>query len=75
MKTVTSKQLERNLSQLLDEVLETGQPIEVLHHEKRLKIIAVSKGKLQNLLFRPKTINGNPDDLVSISWTFSSKLE
>ena len=75
MKTITSKQLERNLSQLLDEVLEIGQSIEVLHCGKYLKIVAVSKGKLLNLLFRPQTIKGNPDDLVNISWTLSSKLE
>jgi prevent-host-death family protein len=69
MKKVTLTELNNNIDDLLDEVLETGIPIEISKNGKLLKIILVEKrDKLNNLTFKPDVIQGNPDDLVNISW-------
>jgi prevent-host-death family protein len=69
MKKVTLVELSNNIECLLDEVLQTGIPIEINRNGKRLKIVlADQKDKLENLTFKPDAIQGNPDDLVNISW-------
>jgi len=69
MKTITVTELRGNIYKLLDEVLDTGIPIEINKGDKKLRIIPVkTKNKLQNLVSRPNVIKGNPDDLVEISW-------
>jgi prevent-host-death family protein len=61
--------LSNNIECLLDEVLQTGIPIEINKNGKRLKIVlADQKDKLENLNLKPDAIQGNPDDLVNISW-------
>ncbi|BAY86144.1 hypothetical protein NIES267_56500 [Calothrix parasitica NIES-267] len=69
MKKITLTELSNNIELLLDEVLETGIPIEINKNGKLLKIVPVEKNdKLKNLIFKPDVIQGNPDDLVNISW-------
>jgi hypothetical protein len=69
MKTVTPTELRTNIYNLLDEVLETGIPLEIKKADRRLLILPVEKvDKLQNLIVRPDVIQGNPEDLVDISW-------
>ncbi|MCP4578986.1 MAG: type II toxin-antitoxin system Phd/YefM family antitoxin [Deltaproteobacteria bacterium] len=69
MKTVSPTELRSNIYNLLDEVLNSGVPIEIRKGGKLLRIVAVEKSnKLQNLILRPDVIKGNPDELVSISW-------
>ncbi|AUT00139.1 type II toxin-antitoxin system prevent-host-death family antitoxin [Nostoc sp. CENA543] len=69
MKKVTLTELMNNIEHLLDEVLETGMPLEINKNGKLLKIIPVEKiDKLKNLTVKPNVIQGNPDDLVNISW-------
>jgi prevent-host-death family protein len=69
MKTITVTELRGNIYRVLDEILETGVPIEVTKGGKKLRITPVArKNKLQNLVPRPDVINGNPDDIVDISW-------
>ena len=69
MKTISVTELRGNIYKLLDEVLNTGIPIEINKGGKKLKILPAEKvDKLQNLVSRPNVIKGNPDDLVNISW-------
>lgn len=76
MKTITVTELRGNIYNLLDEVLNTGIPIEINKGGKKLKIMPVSKAdKLQNLVSRPSVIKGNPDDLVDISWEKEVNLD
>jgi prevent-host-death family protein len=76
MKTITVTELRGNIYKLLDEVLNTGIPIEINKGGKKLKIIPVGKtNKLQNLVSRPNAIKGNPDDLVGISWEKEVNLD
>jgi len=76
MKTITVTELRGNIYKLLDEVLNTGIPIEIKKGGKKLKIVPVDKAdKLQNLVSRPNAIKGNPNDLVNISWEKEVNLD
>jgi prevent-host-death family protein len=76
MKTVTPTQLRTNIYHLLDEVLETGLPLEIKKGDKKLRIVPVDKvDKLKNLIARPEAIQGDPDDLVGINWVDEVHLD
>ncbi|MBW4622079.1 MAG: type II toxin-antitoxin system Phd/YefM family antitoxin [Cyanosarcina radialis HA8281-LM2] len=69
MKKVTLTELSNNIERILDEVLETGIPIEINKNGKLLKIAPVEQiDKLKNLTFKPDVMRGNPDDLVNVTW-------
>lgn len=73
MKKVTQKELINNIKELLDEIIKTGIPLEIDKNGKLFQIIPLekpveTKDKLKNLTFKPDVIEGNPDDLVNISW-------
>lgn len=69
MKTVTPTELRADIYNLLEEVLNTGIPLEIKKGDKKLRIVPLEKvDKLQNLLSRPQVIQGDPEDLVAISW-------
>lgn len=76
MKNVTPTELRGNLYNLLDEVLNTGIPLEIDRGGRRLRIIPVEAvDKLQNLVSRPDVILGDPDELVEISWEQEVKFD
>jgi hypothetical protein len=69
MRTVTPTELRDNIYELLEEVLDTGIQLEINKDNKRLRIVPVAQGqKLQNLIPRANVIQGDPEDLVTISW-------
>ncbi len=69
MKNIKLAELRQNLDNLLDEVVNTGIPLEIERGGKCLTIALVEKvDKLQKLVYRPDTIIGNPDDLITINW-------
>ena len=76
MKTITVTELRKNIYKLLDEVLNTGIPLEINKRGKKLKIIPGGRAnKLENLISRPKVIKGNSDDLAGISWEKEVNLD
>jgi hypothetical protein len=76
MKSVTPTELRGNLYNLLDEILKTGIPLEIDRGGKRLRIVPVETvDKLQSLVHRPDIIQGDPEDLVSISWEEEINLD
>jgi prevent-host-death family protein len=76
MKTVTPTELRANIYKLLEEVIDTGIPLEINKGNKRLRIVPVEQGqKLQNLVSRANVIQGDPEDLVSISWEKEVNLD
>jgi hypothetical protein len=76
MKTITPTELRANIYKLLDEVLETGLPLEIKKGDQRLRIVPVEKGdKFQNLIARTGVIQGDPDELVTIHWDHEVKLD
>ncbi len=76
MKKISVTELRGNIYKLLDEVLNTGIPIEINNGGRKLKIMPAEKvDKLQNLVPRPYVIKRNPDDLVDISWEKEVNLD
>jgi len=75
MKTVTTTELRANIYHLLEEVLATGVALEVKKGDRTLRIVPVEKpNKLDNLIARPGTIQGDPDDLISMQWEVNLDL-
>lgn len=76
MKIITPTELRSNIYNLLDEVLDSGVPIEISKGNRKLRIVPVEKvDKLQNLILKPNVIKGNPEDLVNISWEKEVNLD
>lgn len=76
MKSVTPTQLRADIYNLLDEVLETGIPLEIRKGDKKLKIVPQEMvDKFQNLVSRPEVIRGDPEALIEISWENEVKLD
>lgn len=73
---MTPTELRNNIYNVLDEVLATGIPVEIIRKGKILKIIAVDTiDKLQNLSKKPGFITGDPEDLPEIHWDEAIKLD
>ncbi|MGH3927591.1 MAG: hypothetical protein ACRDTT_32815 [Pseudonocardiaceae bacterium] len=67
---VTASELRTNIYRLLDEVLETGVPLEIERKGRTLRIIADEPAsKLARLVPHPGYIVGDPDDLVNTDWS------
>jgi len=68
MKIVTPTELRANIYKLLDEILQTGEPLEIMRGNRLLRIVPVEKhDKFQNLVSRPDVIRGDPEDLVAVN--------
>lgn len=67
---VTASKLRENVYRILDEVLETGVPVEIERRGRRLRIVAVdAPSPLDRLVPRTDVIVGDPDDLVHVDWS------
>jgi antitoxin (DNA-binding transcriptional repressor) of toxin-antitoxin stability system len=66
---VTASGLRQNIYKLLDKVIETGVPIEIIRKGKKLKIIPPEKKSKLNNLHKRDVIKGNPNELVHIDWS------
>jgi len=76
MNNLTPTELRNNIYNVLDEVLATGIPVEIIRKGKTLKIIATDPvDKLQNLSVKPEFITGDPDDLPDVHWDEDVKLD
>jgi hypothetical protein len=71
---VTASRLRENIYKLLDEVLETGEPLEIERKGKRLRIVVVEAdgerkpSKLANAIRRDALV-GDPEDIVHMDWS------
>jgi hypothetical protein len=67
---ITASKLRANVYRLLDEVLETGQPLEI---ERNGKILVVAPKEEQSIWDRlPRRegfIVGDPDELIHMDWS------
>lgn len=65
---ITPSELRHDLYNLLDKVIQTGEPIEIKRKNKVLKIIIEpSPSKLSNLKKRD-VLNCAPDDIIHNNW-------
>ena len=68
-KSVTPTELRRDIYRLLDQVLETGEPLEIDRDGRTLLLVPVT-GRRRRLadLPRRQAITCTPDELVATSW-------
>jgi hypothetical protein len=70
---ITASKLRANVYRLLDEVLETGKPLEIERNGKLLvvapKEAAATGSILDRLPHREGFIVGDPDELIHIDWS------
>lgn len=67
--TLKASSLRENIYRILDQVLETGVPVEIERRGKILKIIpAEPRSKLANLKPRPYLLC-DPEELVHLDWS------
>ena len=67
--SVTVSKLRQNIYQLLDQVIETGQPLEIERNGTRLRIVPAEPVSRLARLPKRKCIKGDPEKLVSIDWS------
>jgi Antitoxin Phd_YefM, type II toxin-antitoxin system len=66
---VKPSQLRENIYRILDQVLDTGVPVEIERNGKLLRIMPVEKrSKLDNLKPRPYLLS-EAEDLVHVDWS------
>lgn len=74
---VTATQLRQDIYQLLDKVIETGTPVEIIRNGRKLKIVldeeanqpAKPFARLALMKARPGFLLSDPDEIVSIDWS------
>jgi antitoxin (DNA-binding transcriptional repressor) of toxin-antitoxin stability system len=66
---VTASKLRENVYRILDQVLETGVPVEIERRGRVLKLVPVERpSKLEGLPPRPY-LSTEPEDLVHVDWS------
>jgi hypothetical protein len=67
---MSASELRANIYRILDQVLETGIPVEIEREGGVLRIEAVARRSLlDRLVARPEFIQGDPDELVHLDWS------
>lgn len=67
--SLTLTELRSDLYQVVDQIIETGIPVEVLRNGHKIKIVlADGPSKLERLVPRKNVINGDPDSIVHCDW-------
>jgi hypothetical protein len=69
---LTASRLRENIYRILDQVAETGIPVEIVRGRRRLKIVPAGEAlprKTDRLKLRPKALVGDPQKLVHLDWS------
>jgi prevent-host-death family protein len=69
---LTASQLRADIYRILDQVAETGIPVEIVRRRRRLKIVPAEESKtrkLDRIKPRPKALVGDPESLVHMDWS------
>jgi hypothetical protein len=67
---VTSTELRKDIYNILDKVLETGIPVEIVRHHQILQIVSKKRpARLKKLKPIPHLINGDITELDNIDWS------
>jgi hypothetical protein len=66
---ITPSRLRANLYRILDQILATGQPVEIERKGKRLPIVAEPASTLELLKPHPGYLKVPPDELVHLDWS------
>ncbi len=67
---MTASELRKNIYRLLDEVLETGVPLEIERKGQTLRIVPEERlSKLDRITGREDFLVGDPDDIIHMDWS------
>lgn len=66
---VSASVLRQNIYRLLDEVVETGQPLVIERKGHRLKVVCQDEGSKLERLVRHDCVVGDPEELVHLDWS------
>jgi hypothetical protein len=69
---LTASRLRENIFQILDEILRTGQPVEIERRGSILRIVPERKSapnKLDALEEHPGAFSGDPEDIAHLDWS------
>jgi hypothetical protein len=67
---LTATKLRENIYAILDQVLATGEPVEIERNGRTLRLQPVDTGsRLDRVVHLPDFIIGDPDDLVELDWS------
>ena len=67
---LTASKLRENIYRVLDEVLATGEPVEIERNGRRLLIIADDQpSRLSRLVNRSDVVVGDSADFVHLDWS------
>lgn len=68
---LTASTLRQDIYRILDEVLATGEPVEIRRHGRLLRIVAdeVPGSRLARVRTRAGAVPGDPEDLVHTDWS------
>jgi prevent-host-death family protein len=68
---ITASKLRENVYRILDEVIETGAPVEVVRKGGVVKLVSEKpKSKLDRLPKRSRSLFvGDPDDIIGMDWS------
>ncbi len=67
---LTASKLRENIYRVLDQVLATGEPVEIERNGRRLRIVADDQpSRLDRLVRRPEAVVGDSDDFVHLDWS------
>ena len=69
MKKLNASKLRENIYQILDQVIESGVPVEVVRKGVTLRIVPEQSSRRPTKQKKRKWIVGDPSDLVSIDWS------
>lgn len=68
--SVTASQLRQNIYRLLDQVLESGEPLEITRKGRTLRLVPDEPAsRLAKIRGNPHAIVGDPEELVEIDWS------
>jgi antitoxin (DNA-binding transcriptional repressor) of toxin-antitoxin stability system len=67
---LSASKLRENIYRILDQVLESGLPVEVERKGRVVRIVpADSASKLSRLKRRPRYLRAEPDEIVHLDWS------
>lgn len=66
---LTASKLQTDTYQILDQIIETGVPVEIEHHGKILKILFDRSPKSLDNLEKRDFLRGDPEDIVHMDWS------
>jgi prevent-host-death family protein len=66
---LTASKLRENVYRILDEVLETGEPVVIRRRGKLLRIVPGEPRRRLQLTSRPEFMRCDPEDLVHVDWS------